>query len=263
MRKLRFLLAGVLASGVLASFVLAGAARAAEEHDQATFHPPQQSWSFDGVFGTPDLASAQRGMQVYMEVCSACHGLKQLAYRDLSGLGLTAEQVKAIAASVVVPLGLNDEGEPVEGPGLPSSRFRQPWPNEKAARARYNGAVPPDLSVMVKAREDGSNYVHALLTGYADPPAGMEMGEGMNYNKYFPGHQTAMPQPLTDDRVTYADGTKATVDQMSRDVVTFLAWASDPDVVDRKRIGIRVILFLILMTGLTYAVKRKIWSDLH
>jgi len=262
MRKLRFLLARLLASSLLATAALtAGTARAADE--VATPSPPQQSWSFDGVFGTPDLAAAQRGLQVYMEVCSACHGLKQLAYRDLSGLGLSAAEVKAVAASVTVPLGLNDAGEPVEGPGLPASRFRQPWPNEKAARAMYNGAVPPDLSVMVKAREDGSNYIYALLTGYADPPAGMEMGDGMNYNKYFPGHQIAMPPPLTDDRVTYADGTKATVDQMARDVVTFLTWASDPDVVDRKRMGIRVILFLILMTGLTYAVKRKIWSDLH
>jgi ubiquinol-cytochrome c reductase cytochrome b/c1 subunit len=251
---LGFLLVGILASGALTT-----AAHAAED----TPHPPSQNWSFAGIFGTPDLAAAQRGLQVYTEVCAACHGLKQLAYRDLAGLGLTAEQVAAIAAAAIVPLGLNDDGEPVEGPGLPSSRFRQPWPNEKAARARYNGAVPPDLSVMIKARENGDNYVHALLTGYTDPPAGIEMGDGMSYNKYFPGHQTAMPSPLSDDRVTYADGTKATVDQMSRDLVTFLAWASDPDVVDRKRMGIRVILFLILMTGLTYAVKRKIWSDLH
>jgi len=253
---LGFLLAGILVSGALT-----GTARAADEN--ALPHPPSQNWSFGGIFGTPDLTAARRGLQVYTEVCSACHGLKQLAYRDLAGLGLTEAQVKEIAAAATVPLGLNDVGEPVEGPALPSSRFRQPWPNEKAARAMYNGAVPPDLSVMIKARENGDNYVHALLTGYADPPAGMEMGDGMNYNKYFPGFQTAMPSPLMDDRVTYADGTKATVDQMSRDVVTFLAWASDPDVAARKSMGIRVILFLILMTGLTYAVKRKIWSDLH
>ncbi len=259
MRPLRSLLApGVVlgaALGVVASVVPAAAQEAPE--------PPHQHWHSDGLFGTIDIASAQRGFQVYKEVCANCHGMKLLHYRDLTGLGLTEEQVKAVAATVTVPLGTNDAGEPVEGPALPSSTFRSPYPNEKAARAAQNGALPPDLSVIIRAREGGANYVYALLTGYADPPSGMTMGEGMNYNKYFPGHQIAMPRPLNDDQVTYSDGTKASTEQMARDVTEFLTWAASPEMTERKRIGVRVILFLILMTGVTYATKRKVWAALH
>ena len=254
MRGFRSLLAGAaLAVG------LAGAAIAAEEHIVL----PHQKWSFDGLFGTVDIASAQRGLFVYQEVCSTCHGMKQLSYRHLTGLKLTEAQVKALAATVTVPSGLNDQGEPVEGPGLPSSRFREPWPNETAARARYNGSVPPDLSVIIKAREDGANYLYALMTGYADPPADMKMSDGMNYNKYFPGHQIAMPQPLMDDKVEYADGTKATTDQMARDVTQFLTWAANPEMTERKQIGVRVVLFFLLMAVVTYLVKRRVWADVH
>jgi len=255
MRAMRSLLAGA----ALALSLAATPALAAGD----VVHPPKQNWSFNGIFGTVDLAAAQRGLHVYQEVCAACHGMKQLYYRHLTGIGLSEEQVKAFAAAITVPRGLNDQGEPIEGPALPSSRFKAPWPNETAARARYNGAVPPDLSVIIKAREGGADYMYALMTGYADPPAGMQMGEGMHYNKYFPGHQIAMPPPLMDDKVEYADGTKATVDQMARDVTQFLTWAANPEMVERKRIGIRVILFLILMTAVTYIAKRKVWSSLH
>ena len=190
--------------------------------------PPPQRWSFDGPFGGFDLAAAQRGFQVYSEVCAACHSLQYLHYRDLAGIGLTAEQIKAIAAAVTVPQGTDDQGNPVDGPATPANQFRSPYPNEKAARAALNGALPPDLSLIVNAREGHADYVYAILTGYADAPAGMQMQDGLYYNKYFAGDQIAMPQPLQDGRVTYADGTPTTVDQMAHDVVTFLAWAANP-----------------------------------
>jgi ubiquinol-cytochrome c reductase cytochrome c1 subunit len=225
--------------------------------------PPAQHWSFQGPFGTFDLAAAQRGFQVYSEVCAVCHSMQYLHYRDLEGIGLTEAQVKAIAAAVTVPLGLDDQGNPKEGPGTPASQFKLPFPNDQANRAAHNGALPPDLSLIVNAREGHADYVYAILTGFADPPPDMKMQEGMNYNKYYPGHQIAMPPPLTDGRVTYADGTQATVDQMAHDVVTFLAWAANPEMVERKQIGWRWVLFFLVMTGLTYAVKRKVWADVH
>ena len=241
---------------------LAGAAAVPAWAQEAPTSPAQH-WSFAGPFGAFDLASAQRGYQVYSEVCAVCHSLQYLHYRDLAGIGLTADQIKAVAAAVTVPQGLDDQGNPVDGPATPANQFRSPFPNDKAARAANNGALPPDLSLMVNAREDHANYVYGILTGYGDPPAGMQMQEGMNYNKYFPGNQIAMPQPLTDDRVTYADGTKATIDQMAHDVVTFLAWTANPEMVERKQIGWRWVLFFLIMAGLTYGVKRKVWADVH
>jgi ubiquinol-cytochrome c reductase cytochrome c1 subunit len=225
--------------------------------------PPAQRWSFDGPFGAFDLAAAQRGFQVYSEVCSACHSMQYLHYRDLAGIGLTTDQIKAIAAAVTVPQGLDDQGNPVDGPATPANQFRSPYPNEKAARAALNGALPPDLSLIVNAREGHADYVYGILTGYGEPPASMQMQGGMNYNKYFPGNQIAMPQPLQDGRVTYADGTPSTIDQMAHDVVTFLTWTANPEMVQRKQIGWRVVLYLLLLTGLTYAVKRKVWSDVE
>ena len=248
----------VLAAAALATVAASSAWAQAEAPT-----PPAQRWSFDGPFGAFDLAAAQRGFQVYSEVCSACHSMQYLHYRDLAGIGLTADQIKAIAAAVTVPQGLDDQGNPVDGPATPANQFRSPYPNEKAARAALNDALPPDLSLIVNAREGHADYVYGILTGYGEPPAGMQMQDGMNYNKYFPGNQIAMPQPLTDDRVTYADGTKATIDQMAHDVVTFLAWTANPEMVERKQIGWRVVLYLLLLTGLTYAVKRKVWSDVE
>jgi ubiquinol-cytochrome c reductase cytochrome c1 subunit len=230
---------------------------------QDVTEPTPQHWSFDGIFGSPDLASAQRGFQVYAEVCSNCHAMHQMHFRDLTGLGLTDDEVKAVASTFTVPQGTDDQGLPKEGPGTPANQFRSPFPNEKASRAANNGAYPPDLSLIINAREDGANYVYGVLTGYADAPAGFSMQDGMNYNRIFPGHQIAMPQPLQDGRVTYTDGTPTTVAQMARDVVTFLQWTSNPEESERKAMGVRVILFLILLTGVTYAVKRKIWSDVH
>jgi len=222
----------------------------------------KQNWSFNGPFGTFDRAAAQRGYQVYKEVCSTCHSVKEAFYRDLAGIGLSEAQIAATAASVTVP-SIGDDGQPTERPALPSDHFRSPYPNELAARAVLNGAYPPDLSVIEKAREGGADYLYALLTGYSDPPAGMKMGDGMNYNKYFPGNQIAMPQPLHDGQVTYADGTPATVEQMAKDVATFFTYVSNPEMEVRKRMGVKIVLFLVMLTGLTYAVKRKVWADVE
>lgn len=250
----------------LAYLVLAaglGAGPAFAQGHEAVGDTPKQTWSFNGPFGTFDRASAQRGFQVYKEVCGNCHSMKLVYYRNLAALGLTDDQVKAIAASVQVPGGVNDSGEAVERPGLPSDHFRSPFPNDAAARAANGGALPPDQSLIVKARENGSDYVFNLLNGYRDPPPGVTVQDGQYYNIYFPGNQLAMPPVLSDGIVTYSDGTPATAEQMSRDVTQFLMWTSNPDMEQRKRMGVKVVLFLTLLTGLTYAVKKKVWKDVH
>lgn len=224
--------------------------------------PPPQQWSWQGPFGTYDLAAAQRGFEVYFKVCSNCHSMNNLHYRDLAGIGFTPEQIKAIAASVTVPQGLDDQGNPKDGPGTPASTFRAPFPNEAAAKAALKVA-PPDLSNIINAREGGPDYVNAILNGFTKPPADFHLAEGSNYNAYFPGHQIAMPQPLHGQDVQFADGSPDTISAEAHDVVTFLAWAADPEMVQRKQIGWRVVLFLVVMTGLTYAVKRKVWSDVE
>ncbi len=233
-------------------------ARAAEEAV-----PPQQSWSFDGLFGSFDRAALQRGLQVYKEVCAGCHSLKYIAYRNLADLGYNEEEIKALAAEATVVDGPNDDGEMFERPGRPSDYLPSPFANAKAAAASNGGAVPPDLSLMAKARKGGPDYLHALLTGYVDPPADQEVLEGLSYNAYFPGNQIAMAPPLSEDVVTYADGTPATVDQMSHDLATFLMWTAEPKLEVRKQTGLKVIIFLLVLTVLLYAVKRKIWSDVH
>ena len=222
---------------------------------------PDYRFTFDGLFGTFDRGQLQRGFQVYKEVCAACHAMRQLSYRNLLEIGLTEAQVRNIAAQFQVVDGPNDQGEMFERPARLSDRFRRPFPNEQAARVANNGAYPPDLSVMVKARKDGADYLRALLTGYQDPPSGFELMEGMNYNRYFPGHQIAMPNVLNPGQLDFADGTEATVENMARDVTAFLAWAAEPELEQRRAMGVRIILFLIVLGGLTYAVKRKIWAD--
>jgi len=224
---------------------------------------PRQEWSFDGVFGTYDPASAQRGFQVYKEICSACHPVKHLYFRDLEAIGYNADEIKAIAATYQVTDGPNDQGQMYQRPGRPSDPIPGPFPNDQAARAANNGALPPDQSLIVKARPGGPNYVYGILTGYKEPPTGFKMLAGMNYNEYFPGHQIAMPQPLSDSAVTFADGVPATVPQMAHDVVTFLTWASEPNLDDRHRTGFKVIGFLVVAAILFYAAKRKIWAPIH
>ncbi|MFC7736637.1 cytochrome c1 [Roseomonas sp. GCM10028921] len=249
-------------AAIAAALALAPAAQAAEGHD--VIRLPDTKFTFDGVFGTFDRASAQRGFQVYKEVCSACHSMRQLSYRHLTGIGLNAAQVQAIASQFQVQDGPNDNGEMFERPARASDRFRRAFANDAAARAANNGALPPDLSVMVKAREGGADYLHALLVGYEEPPPGVTVANGMHYNKYFPGHQIAMAAPLnTDGQVTYADGTKSTVDQMATDVTTFLAWAAEPELEQRRALGVRMVIFLTILGGLAYAVKRKVWANLH
>ncbi|HUN39606.1 MAG TPA: cytochrome c1 [Acetobacteraceae bacterium] len=221
-----------------------------------------QQWSWEGPFGTYNLADAQRGFQVYKDVCSTCHSMNDLHYRDLAGIGLSEDQIKAIAASVTVPQGLDDQGNPKDGPGMPASMFRAPFPNAAAAKAALKVA-PPDLSNIINAREGGPDYVYSILNGFISPPPGFKLAEGSNYNEYFPGHQIAMPQPLHGGDVTFAEGAPNSIPDEAHDVVTFLAWAADPDMVQRKQIGWRVVLFLVVMTGLTYAVKRKVWADVE
>jgi ubiquinol-cytochrome c reductase cytochrome c1 subunit len=225
--------------------------------------PAPQAWSFDGVFGTFDRAALRRGLIVYRQVCSTCHSLNLVAYRHLAGVDFTDDEIKAIAASVEVSDGPNDQGEMFQRPGRPSDKFKAPFPNENAARAANNGAFPPDLSLMIKARKGGADYVHALLTGYREPPAGFQLLEGMSYNAYFPGQQIAMASPLSEGSVDYPDETKASVEQMAKDVATFLAWTAEPEMEVRKRLGLKVLLFLLVLTGMLYALKRMIWSDLH
>lgn len=224
---------------------------------------PHQEWSFDGFFGTYDRGAAQRGFQVYREVCTACHSMNLVRYRNLADLGFSEDEIKALAAEVEVTDGPDDSGEMFERPARPSDPFPAPFPNEKAARAANGGAYPPDLSLITKARVGGADYIYGLLTGYVEPPADVAVPDGMYYNAHFPGHQIAMPPPLSDDGVSYADGTPATVDQMAHDVTTFLSWAAEPELEVRKRTGVKVMLFLIVLTGLLYATKRKIWAKVH
>ncbi len=324
-------------------------------------HPEQVNWAFDGVLGKTDKVAVQRGLQVYKEVCSACHSLKRVPLRSLQDIGLSEAEVKAFAAEYTITDGPNDDGEMFERPGRPSDKFPSPYANDKAARAMQNGALPPDLSLIIKARPDGANYVYSLLTGYDDTPTYrceavsdgacvkfthleaeeakvalaaqkeaqaatddaaapaeeakdadkkdgeeatvepaaaaaeptapqvgqvfqcssithseaaidgkevavetcVEMGKTMHYNPYFAGHQIAMAPPLADDQVTYQDDTKATKQQLARDIVSFLQWASEPEMEARKRMGIKVMIFISIMTAFFYVTKKRIWSNLE
>ncbi len=231
--------------------------------------PPAQTWAHGGVnsflsfFKGYDYAAVQRGFQVYKEVCSACHGLHLVSYRNLTEIGFTEAEVKAIAATVEITAGPNDQGEMFTRPGLPADRFKNPFPNKQAAAAANGGKAPPDLSLIVKARAHHEDYIYALLTGYGEAPAGHELSAGSNYNKYFPGHAIAMAQPLYDSGVTYTDGTAATIDQQAKDVTNFLAWAAEPKLEERRRVGLMVMLFLVFFAGIMYAAKRRLWSEVH
>ena len=226
-------------------------------------HPEAQDWQFTGPFGKFDVASIQRGLQVYLEVCSACHSLNQVAYRNLFDLGFNADEVEAIAAQYEVTDGPDDDGEMFQREARPSDRFVAPFANEKVARAANNGAFPPDLSLMAKANPAGPDYIYAILAGFEEPPGDVELGDGLSYNPYFSGKQIAMAPPLFEDGVEYTDGTAATVEQMARDVTNFLQWAAEPEMEQRKRIGWKVVLFLLVLSAILYATKRKVWTDLH
>jgi cytochrome c1 len=243
--------------------------------------PPRLKWSFSGPFGKFDRAQLQRGFKVYREVCQTCHGLNLLAFRNLAepgGPGFTLPQAAAIAAEYKIQDGPNDQGDMFERPGRLADRFPKPFANDALARLVNNGVLPPDFSVIAKARtyergfpwfvidvftlyqEQGVDYLAALLKGYEAPPSGFSLPQGTSYNKYFPGHAIAMPKPMEDGRVDYTDGSPATVDQYAKDLTAFLAWAAEPHMEARKRIGFQVMIFLIVFAGLLYFAKKKVWS---
>ena len=220
-------------------------------------------WSFKGVTGKFDRASLQRGYQVYTEVCASCHSMNLVSYRNLGEPGgpeFSVEQVKAIAANFEVEDGPNSDGEMFTRPGRPSDKFVSPYPNVQAATAANGGAYPPDMSVLVKARKGGSDYIYSVLMGYEDPPAGFELEDGVYYNKYMDGQKIKMSNPLSEGIVTYADGTQTTQAQMAKDVTTFLTWTAEPHLETRHKMGVKVIIFLTIFTLLVYLSMRRIWS---
>jgi ubiquinol-cytochrome c reductase cytochrome c1 subunit len=242
-----------------AAFVFASPVLAAD----AGVRPLQREWTFDGILGKFDKQQLQRGFQVYKEVCAACHAMEYLAFRNLADIGYSEDQVKVIAAEYEVTDGPDENGDMFQRPARGSDLFPKPFANPQLARASNGGALPPDLSLMTKARDDGPNYVYSLMMGYVDPPQGFELSPGMSYNTYFPGHQIAMPAQISDDRVTYADGTPATAEQITADVTAFLHWAAEPKLEVRHATGIRVMLFALLFTVLAYFLKRRIWARLE
>ncbi|MGH6866749.1 MAG: cytochrome c1 [Methyloceanibacter sp.] len=236
---------------------------------QDNSHEPEiasQSWSFTPPFGTFDNAQLQRGFQVYRDVCANCHSMKLLSYRNLGEPGgpeFSPKAVEVLASQAQVTDGPNDKGEMFQRPATPSDRFRMPFANDAAARTMNNGALPPDLSVIVKARPRGADYVYALLTGYRKPPQGFEMTRRMYYNATFPGHQIAMRPPLSDGAVIYTDGTNPTVDNYARDVSAFLMWAAEPKLEERHKVGARVMIFLLVFAVIMFLAKRAVWAHLH
>ncbi len=251
------LMAAAAATGI--AFAAAGAQAAGG----ATKPLMKVDWSFSGPTGTYDRAQVQRGFHVYKDVCAGCHGLKYVAFRNLLDIGFSEAEAKVIAAEYEVEDGPEEEGEMFTRPAVLSDLWPSPFPNDNAARASNNGALPPDLSLMAKARAGGADYLYSLMVGYEDPPEGTELPDGMAYNPYFPGSQIAMPSPIDDDAVEYADGTPATKEQLSKDVSAFLMWAAEPKLEDRHRIGLKTMLFLIVLTGLFVMVKRRVWRDVH
>ena len=220
-------------------------------------------WSFKGVFGTFDRSSLQRGYQVYQEVCSGCHSIEHLSYRNLSEKGgpeFSVKEAKAIAAQFEIEDGPNSDGEMFMRPARLSDKFVKPYPNVEASTAANGGAYPPDMSVLTKARAGGADYIYSLLIGYEEAPADFELDDGVYYNKYMPGNKIKMSAPLMDDIVTYADGTKATTSQMAKDVTTFLVWAAEPHLESQHRMGFKAILYLIVLLTLVYMSKQKVWA---
>lgn len=225
-------------------------------------HIEAQEWSFSGAFGTFDRAALQRGYQVYKEVCASCHSMKLLAYRNLQDIGFSEAEVKALAAQYEVET-LDEVGDPTTRPALPSDHFHSPFPNDLAAKAANGGALPTDLSLIAKARVGGPDYSYSVLTGYHEAPADFTVAEGKYYNAAFPGNVIGMPPPLSDDQVAYADGTPATVHQMAHDVSTFLMWAAEPKMEERKRAGVKVMGFLAILTIFSFLTYRKVRKAVH
>jgi cytochrome c1 len=275
-------------AAALTALAMTGGGAIAASEGGAVIH--KQDWTFSGIVGHFDRAQLRRGYAVYKGVCAACHGLKYVSFRNLGEPGgpeFSDANVEQFAADAQVTDGPNDDGEMFQRPGKPADRIPSPYPNDKAAAAAQNGAVPPDLSIMAKARtyerhaswylepfnwisdivtsyqEQGPDYLYAVLTGYSEPPAGFQTAPGMNYNKAFPGHQIAMPKPLSDGQVDYADGTPATVENYAKDVTAFLMWTAEPKLEERKRMGLKVMVYLIILAGLLYLSKRKLWRNVE
>jgi ubiquinol-cytochrome c reductase cytochrome c1 subunit len=222
-----------------------------------------RNWSFSGPFGTFDKAAMQRGFQVYNEVCAGCHSMKLIAFRNFADLGYDDSEIKALAAQYEIQDGPNDDGDMFMRPGIPADRMPAPYANDNAARAGNNGALPPDLSLIAKARPNGPNYLYSLLSSYDDAPEGKEVPDGMYYNAAYPGHLIAMPQPLYGDDVEYVDGSATSIDALSADLTQFLMWAAEPKMEVRKRIGVAAVFFLSIFVILSYLAKRRIWADIH
>jgi len=220
------------------------------------------NWSFKGITGKFDRASLQRGFQIYKEVCSSCHSMQYLSYRNLGEEGgpeFTVEEVKAIAASVEIDDGPDSQGEMFTRSGRPSDKFLSPYPNVNASMAANGGAYPPDMSVLVKARPGGANYIYSILMGYDEKPENFILDEGVYYNKYMSGQKIKMSNPLSEDIIEYSDGTEASVDQMAKDVTTFLSWAAEPELEARHKTGVKVLIYLILLSVLVYLSMKRIW----
>ncbi len=226
----------------------------------------ERSWSFEAPFGTFDRSALRRGYKVYAEVCAACHSMDLIKFRNLAEPGgpeFTEEEVKVIAADYTIPAEPDDYGDINDRARIPADPFPAPFDNENAARASNGGAYPPDLSMIVKARNGNENYLYSLLTGYEEAPAGTDVPAGMSYNAYFAGHFIAMANPLSEEIVDYEDGAPMTVDQYAKDVTTFLTWASEPTREARHRLGFQVMIFLLVFAGLMYFTMRKVWADAH
>ena len=275
-----------LATLALAAAIVAPAvviAQEPQEHSHETPPPPRQSWSFSGPFGKYDQAQLQRGLKVYKEVCANCHSMQMVAFRNLAdpgGPGYTEAQAAALASEYKIK-DIDDSGQPTEREGRPADYFPSPFPNEAAAKAANGGTAPPDMSTLAKARtyergfpwfvfdmltqyqEQGPDYITAILTGYKEAPHGMQMPPGGHYNEMFPGHSIAMPPPLQDGQVTFDDGAPNKLLDEAKDVSAFLMWAAEPHLVARKRLGFQVLIFLIVLSGLLYFTKKKVWKEVE
>ncbi len=277
MKSYRELMTALVLAAAVAGIALPACAQEADA-------PPLQQWSFAGPFGQYDPEQLQRGFKIYREVCSTCHSLKLLSFRNLAdpgGPNFTEAQAAAIAATFQVTDGPNDQGQMFERAGKISDYFPPPFANDQAARAALGGGLPPDMSTLAKARgydrgfpwfifdaftqyqEGGPDYIHAILNGYTDPPAGFVLPPGTHYNKYFPGNAIAMPKPISDGQVKFTDGTPETVEQYGRDVAAFLMWASEPKLDERKRLGFQVMIYLIVLSALLYFTKKKVWHEVE